>query len=112
MTPANPRQPRRMCRPAAAIGAVRTYGWSGCRAIVCAPERQFARMIALLALGISGFTLSVWIVSVLVFPIFVPRYFVPQLMVSFALHVAFCELVIRTVMRRVAFDATQATEWA
>lgn len=50
---------------------------------------QPARFIALVLIGITGFTLLGWLFSRLVFPIFVPRFFTPQIFVIFALHVAF-----------------------
>ena len=48
-----------------------------------------ARFIALLFLGFTSFTLLAWLFSRLVFPLFVPRFFTPQLFTTFALHVAF-----------------------
>lgn len=50
---------------------------------------QPARFIALLFLGFTSFTLLAWLFSRLVFPLFVPRFFTPQLFTTFALHVAF-----------------------
>jgi hypothetical protein len=56
--------------------------------------------LALVLIGIAGFTLAAWVVSVMLFPMFVPRYFTPQLIVGFALHVAFCEWLVRLVIHR------------
>jgi hypothetical protein len=47
-------------------------------------------------------TLLAWTLSVLFYPLFVPRYFTPQLIVGFALNVAFCEWLVRFVRRREA----------
>ena len=58
------------------------------------------RYVALVLIGITGFTLTAWVVSVVLFPLFVPRYFTPQLIVGFALHVAFCEWLVRVVRHR------------
>lgn len=61
------------------------------------PRWQPHRYLALVLIGIAGFTLAGWVVSVTLFPMFVPRYFTPQLIVGFALHVAFCEWLVRLV---------------
>jgi len=45
--------------------------------------------------GITGFTLAAWLFSRAWFPIFVIRYFTPQLFAAYALHVAFGEWLIR-----------------
>jgi hypothetical protein len=49
--------------------------------------------------------LTGWLVSVALFPLFVPRYFTPQLIVGFALHVAFGEWLVR-----LAGDRLQGTK--
>jgi hypothetical protein len=61
------------------------------------PPWQPLRYLALVVIGITGFTLTGWVISVALYPLFVPRYFTPQLIVSFALHVAFCEWLVRLV---------------
>jgi len=58
--------------------------------------------VALLLAAITGFTLTAWVVSVTLFPLFVPRYFMPQLIVSFALHIAFGEWLVRQAQHRLA----------
>ena len=57
--------------------------------IIQNPQWQAARFIVLLSLGITSFTLVAWLFSRLVFPLFVTRFFTPQLLTTFALHVAF-----------------------
>jgi hypothetical protein len=70
------------------------------RSAVDDPRYQAQRYFVLAMIGISAFTLSVWLISVALFPLFVPRYFTPQLIVSFALHVAFAEWLVRHANRR------------
>ncbi|HEY9216120.1 MAG TPA: hypothetical protein VIQ29_25095 [Ancylobacter sp.] len=100
------------CLISATIMGLRTHGIAGYRAFLGSSEGQYARYVVLLTLSISGFTLTVWTVSVLLFPIFVPRYFVPQMMVGFALHVAFCELVVRTLKERFQVKTARLARWA
>jgi hypothetical protein len=64
------------------------------------PHWQPQRYFALVLLGITGFTLTAWVESVTLFPLFVQRYFTPQLIVVFALHVAFCEWLVRLARHR------------
>ena len=64
------------------------------------PEWQPFRYVTLALIGISGFTLVAWAVSVALYPLFVPRYFTPQLIVGFALHVAFGEWLMRQAQQR------------
>jgi len=59
------------------------------------PRWQPIRYAVLVLIGVTGFTLAGWVLSVTLFPLFVPRYFTPQLMVGFALHVAFGEYLVR-----------------
>jgi hypothetical protein len=47
-------------------------------------------------------------VSVALYPLFVPRYFTPQLIVGFALHVAFCEWLMRQAQQRLGDKASLA----
>ena len=70
------------------------------RAALNDPRWQPFRYLFFLVIGITGFTVSGWVVSVLLFPLFVPRYFTPQLIVGFALHVAFCEWLVRLARLR------------
>ncbi len=65
-------------------------------------EWQPRRYAVLIVLGLSGFLLTIWIISVIWFPMFVPRYFTPQLIAGFALHVAFADLLIWLVRERFA----------
>ena len=65
------------------------------RAMVRDPAGQPFRFVALTLAGITAFTLLAWLISRTVFPLFVVRYFTPQLFAAFALHVAFGEWLVR-----------------
>jgi hypothetical protein len=82
------------CLASAAIINLRRGGFRF-RSILDDPQWQPLRYLALVLIGIAGFTLTGWLVSVTLFPLFVPRYFTPQLIVGFALHVAFGEWLVR-----------------
>lgn len=88
--------------------AIRTAlkGRIDARAIVRDESHQPHRYIALLGLALFGFTLAVWMVSVFWIPMFVFRYFTPQLMLTFAIHVAFFEALLR-IGRRHLPDRTR-----
>ncbi len=88
------------CLAGAAIWSADKHGSAQIRAVFHNDDWQPCRFMALLVAGILGFTLLAWTVSVLLFPLFVPRYFTPQLIVSFALNVAFCEWLVRIVRHR------------
>jgi hypothetical protein len=85
------------CLASAAILHLRRGGF---RSALDDPRWQPFRYLALALIGITGFTLTGWVASVVLFPLFVPRYFTPQLIVAFALHVAFCEWLARLVRHR------------
>jgi hypothetical protein len=53
------------------------------------------RYVTLLMIGMTGLVLAAWTISISLFPLLVPRYFVPQMLVSFALHAAFGEWLVR-----------------
>jgi hypothetical protein len=55
------------------------------------------RFAALLMIAFWGFTIAAWVVSIAVFPIFVHRYFTPNLIVSFAINVALCRVLFGVV---------------
>jgi len=59
------------------------------------PTGQSLRFVMLVLAGITGFTLAGWLISWTLFPVFVVRYFTPQLFTAFALHVAFGEWLVR-----------------
>lgn len=59
------------------------------------PQRQPARYAVLLGVLFTAFMLAAWLASKLLFPIFVPRYFTPQLVIAFALHAVFAEWLLR-----------------
>lgn len=88
------------CLAGAAIWSMHRHGSAGLRAFLTADEWQARRFIALVLAGILSFTVAAWTLSLLLFPMFVPRYFTPQLIVGFALHVAFCAWLVRMVRRR------------
>jgi hypothetical protein len=95
------------CLASAAVAAIRLGGLQF-RTAFSDPEWQPLRYVALVLIGISGFTLATWIVSVALYPLFVPRYFTPQLIVGFALHVAFSEWLVRQAQRRLGDRASLA----
>jgi hypothetical protein len=65
------------------------------RTMFSEPAGQPLRFAVLLVAGITGFTLAGWMISRTLFPLFVGRYFAPQLFVAFALHTAFGEWLLR-----------------
>jgi hypothetical protein len=69
------------------------------RAVIHDPAAQPLRFVVLLLAGITGFTLLGWLISRTVFPLFVVRYFTPQLFAAYALHVAFGEWLLRHRLR-------------
>ncbi len=86
------------CLATAALLAIRR-GEFQFQAVLHEARWQPIRYVVLVLAGISGFTLAAWIMSVTVFPLFVPRYFTPQLIVSFALHVAFGGWLVQRATR-------------
>jgi hypothetical protein len=87
------------CLASAAAAGLRRGGLPF-RTVFTAPEWQPQRYVTLVLIGISSFTLVAWAVSVALYPLFVPRYFTPQLIFGFALHVAFCEWLMRQAQQR------------
>jgi hypothetical protein len=65
------------------------------RAMFGDPAGQPLRFVVLVLAGVTGFTLVGWLISRTLFPLFVVRYFTPQLFAAFALHVAFGEWLVR-----------------
>ena len=86
------------CLASAAAAGLR--GGFQLRSILLGPQWQPIRYVILLMIGVTGFTLTGWVLSIALFPLFVPRYFTPQLIVGFALHVAFGEYLVRLVRHR------------
>jgi hypothetical protein len=82
------------CLASAAIISLKRGGFQF-RSILDDPQWQPLRYLILALIGIAGFTLTGWLVSIALYPLFVPRYFTPQLIVGFALHVAFGEWLVR-----------------
>jgi hypothetical protein len=70
------------------------------RAVVHDPQWQPQRYVILISAGITGVTLAGWIVAKVSYPLFVPRYFTPQLVVSLAVHLAFGEWLIQNAWQR------------
>lgn len=87
------------CLASAAVVCLKHGGFQ-LRPVLHDREWQPHRYFALALTGIVGFTLTAWLVSVAFFPLFVPRYFTPQLIAGFALHVAFCEWLVRLARHR------------
>jgi hypothetical protein len=82
------------CIMAALIPRIRNQTFR-LRAIIDDPQWQTLRYVTLVLVGITGFTLAGWVISIALFPLFVPRFFTPQMIVAFALHVAFGEMLLR-----------------
>jgi hypothetical protein len=76
------------------------------RNVIIEHRWQPARFIALLLFGFTSFTLYAWLFSRLVFPLFVPRFFTPQILVTFALHVAFGAWLLSKLESRRGIIAT------
>jgi hypothetical protein len=77
----------------AAIASVKQNGLH-LRSILDDPRWQPARFAALVLAGVTAFTLAGWLFSRLAFPLYVPRFFTPQIFTAFALHVAFGEWLL------------------
>ncbi len=69
------------------------------RTMFSEPAGQPLRFVLLLLGGVTGFTVAGWLISRMLFPLFVVRYFTPQLFLAFALHVAFGEWLLRHRMQ-------------
>jgi hypothetical protein len=83
-----------LCLAAAAIAYVRECGLH-LRPMFHDPLWQPVRFAALVLAGITAFTGAGWLFSQVAFPLYVARFFTPQLFTSFALHVAFGEWLLR-----------------
>jgi hypothetical protein len=70
------------------------------RALVADPRWQPARYVAFVLAFFTAFTFAAWLLSMVSFPIFVPRFFSPQLTVSFALHTAFAAWLLSQPRQR------------
>jgi hypothetical protein len=87
------------CLASAAVFAMRRREFQ-LRSVLDDASWQPFRYVMLVLAGIAGFTVTAWIVSVILFPLFVPRYFAPQLIVSFGLHIGFGEWLVRLAQHR------------
>jgi hypothetical protein len=65
------------------------------RAVMHEQAAQPLRFVALLLAGVTAFTCVGWLISRTLYPLFVVRYFTPQLFAAYALHVAFGEWLVR-----------------
>ena len=65
------------------------------RVAVHDPRWQPRRYVILILAGMTGVTLVGWIAAKVALPLFVPRYFTPQLIVSLAVHLAFGEWLVQ-----------------
>jgi hypothetical protein len=81
------------CLVAGVIAYVRDHGLPLQR-IVHDPQRQPVRFVVLGLVGVTAFTCAGWLFSQFAFPLYVARFFTPQLVTSFALHVAFAEWLL------------------
>jgi hypothetical protein len=70
------------------------------RAAVHGPRLQPRRYVILVLAAITAVTLVGWIVARVTFPLFVPRFFTPQLIVSLSLHLAFGEWLVQHAWQR------------
>lgn len=60
------------------------------------------RFACVLLLSISLFAILAWTISRTVFPLFLARYFTPNLLVSFALSLALCEFLVALCKREIS----------
>jgi hypothetical protein len=65
------------------------------RAAMHDPAAQPLRFVVLVLAGVTAFTCAGWLISRTLYPLFVPRFFTPQLFAAYALHVAFGEWLVR-----------------
>jgi hypothetical protein len=83
-----------VCIAAVLLPVVKDCRFPFC-SVIDDPKWRRLRYVTLLLGGITGLTLAGWIISIVWFPLFVPRFFTPQIIVAFALHVAFGESLLR-----------------
>lgn len=107
---------------AAWVGIVEFYGiaafaiwsctrnrWIGVRVLLLDESLQRQRYVILVVLGMLGIAVSVWTLSQVVFPLFLSRYLTPQMAISFALHVGFCDTVMRFASDRLPIATRRLT---
>ena len=82
------------CLAAGVVAYVREHGLP-LQLIVDDPRWQPVRFAVVGLAGITAFTCAGWLFSQVAFPLYVARFFTPQLMTSFALHVAFAQWLLR-----------------
>ncbi|MET0445745.1 MAG: hypothetical protein ABW151_14315 [Pseudorhodoplanes sp.] len=82
------------CLAAAGVSHVREHGLR-LQPILHDPQWQSVRFVALVSAGFTAFTCTGWLFSQVAFPLYVARFFTPQVFTSFALHAAFGEWLLR-----------------
>lgn len=82
------------CIATAVASVLRKGGLDSGLAAIAARGQPF-RYVMLVSAGITAFTLIGWSFAIALYPLFVPRYFTPQLIAAFAVHVAFGEWLLR-----------------
>jgi hypothetical protein len=87
-----------LCLASAAISGIQN-GFD-LRAAVHDPRLQPWRYAILVLAGMTGVTLVGWIAAKMAFPLFVSRFFTPQLIVSLGVHLAFGEWLVQHAWRR------------
>ena len=86
--------PEAACLIAAGLTALK-QGNMQFRVMLHNPAGQPLRFVVLVLAGVTSFTFAGWLVSRTLYPLFVVRYFTPQLFATYALHVAFGEWLVR-----------------
>lgn len=76
------------CLIAAGLSAIK-QDHTRLRTMIRDPAEQPLRFVVLVLAGVTALTLAGWVISRTLFPVFVPRFFTPQLFTAYALHVAF-----------------------
>jgi hypothetical protein len=83
------------CCLIAAGRSVLKQGRARFRAAVHDPAAQPLRFMVLVLAGVTAFTCAGWLISRSLYPLFVPRFFTPQLFTAYTLHAAFGEWLVR-----------------
>jgi hypothetical protein len=96
------------CLIAAGLAALRQDN-ARLRTMIHGSDEQPLRFVVLVLAGVTVFTLAGWLISRMLFPVFVVRYFTPQLFSAFALHVAFGEWLVR---HRLQYRTAIVAIWA
>jgi hypothetical protein len=73
------------------------------RSLATDQSSQPFRFACLLLLSISLFAILAWTISRTVFPLFVARYFTPNLIISFMLNLALCEFLVELCKKEISW---------